>query len=148
MKYVYFDFGGSHSSVLAANIHVGKLNKGKLPSDADLMDLPLFDKNSQDDFGKMHFVGEDEAGHEVYVLGTKHSYFEPTIKGLAALAGVSQDIVFTHTMPYVNFILRLGGFLSRGLSLPAVGRPLVFRGARLAYPSLVNLVERTKVLSL
>ncbi|NLB88174.1 MAG: DUF3189 family protein [Syntrophomonadaceae bacterium] len=148
MKYIYFDFGGSHSSVLAANIHVGNLNKGQLPSDAELMNLPLFDKNSPDDFGKMHLIGKDEAGNEVYVLGTRHSNFEPTIRGLATLAGVSQDFVFTHTMPYVNIILRIGGFLSRGLSWPVLGRPLVFRGARIAYPSLVKLVERTKVLSI
>lgn len=147
MKYVYFDFGGSHSSVIAANIHVGNLNKAKLPSDTDLINLPIFDKNTNADFGKMHFIGEDERGNQVYVLGTRHSNFEPTIKGLASLTGVSQDFVFTHTMPYVNIILRLGGFLSRGLSMPTLGRPLVFRGARSAFPSLVNLVERTKALS-
>lgn len=112
------------------------------------MKIPLFDKTTKEDFGKMHYTGLDEAGNEVYFIGTRHSNFDSTINGLASLMGLSQDFVFTNTMPYVNFILRIGGFLSRGLSKPTLGRPLVFRGARAAYPGLVNLVERVKVKSI
>ncbi|HZJ85344.1 MAG TPA: DUF3189 family protein [Syntrophomonadaceae bacterium] len=145
IKFVYFDYGGSHSSVLAANIHLGNLNSAKTPSDAELINLPLFDKTVPEDFGTMQYVGQDENNHEVYVFGTRHSDFTATINGLAALLGVSTEYTFVGTMPYVNYLLRLGGFLSRGLSAPSLGRPFVFRGAKMAYPALANLVDRVKV---
>ncbi len=130
---------------MAANIHAGNLNKAITPSPQELMAIPFFDKTTKEDFANLHYTGQDESGNEVYILGTRHSDFGSTINGLVALMGISQDFVFTNTMPYVNPILRIGGYLSRGLSKPALGRPLVFRGARAAYPALVSLVERIKV---
>ncbi len=130
---------------MAANIHAGKLNSAKLPSDAELMALPLFDKTKAEDLGRMQYIGKDENNNEIYLLGTKNSAFAPTINGLATLLGITTSYKFVGTMPYVNYLLRLGGFLSRGLSLPSWGRPLVLRGAKMAYPALVSLVDRVKL---
>lgn len=147
IKYVYFDYGGSHSSVLASFIHIGRLG-GRSPSKQELMQLPYFDKTTPDDFAKMHPAGNDDKGNEVFFLGTKSSNFEPTINNLAELMGVAGEFCFVSTMNYVNPILRLGGWMSRGLSQPWLGRWLVIRGAKSAYPSLVKLVEKTKVKSI
>lgn len=145
IKFVYFDYGGSHSSVLAANIHAGNLKAEKIPSSDELMKLPFFDKTTPDDFGKLYFIGRDEKGNDIYILGSQNSNFEPVLRNLAALLELDKDFVFVCTMPYVNPVLRIGGFLSRRLSMPLVGRPLVLLGARWAFPYLAGLVEKTRI---
>lgn len=144
IKFVYYDYGGSHSSVLAANIHANNISKS-IPTNEVLDDLPLFDKTEPEDFGHMKYIGQDENNNEVYLLGTKHSDFTSAIEGIASLMGLSNEFIFVGTMPYVNNILRTGGFISRGLSIPFIGRPFVYRGAKDAFPALVSLVDRVKL---
>lgn len=148
MNFVYFDYGGSHSSVLASFIHTGRLQTGKVPTNQEMMQLPYFDKTVPQDFAKMHPAGNDDQGNKVFFLGTKSSDFEPTINSLAGLIGITRDFTFISTMTYVNPILRLGGWISRRLSQPWLGRGLVIRGAKSAYPGLVNLVETTRLKSI
>lgn len=148
IKFVYFDYGGSHSSVIAANIHAGNLKGGRIPSLSELMDLPFFNKTTPHDFGKLYFIGLDEKGNEIYILGSQNSNFEPVLRSIASLLELDKDFIFICTMPYVNPVLRIGGFLSRRLSLPFIGRPLVFWGTRLAFPHLKHLVEIVRVQTL
>nr|WP_296864382.1 DUF3189 family protein [Thermosyntropha sp.] len=145
---MYFDYGGSHSSVLAANIHAGKLEKGKVPSKEDMMKLPLFDKTTPDDFGRIYYVGSDQKGNEIYILGTQNSNFEPALRSLTALMELDKEFVLVCTMSYVNVVLRLGGFLSRRMSCPLLGRPFVIWGSKLAFPHLEKLTEIVKLESL
>lgn len=147
IKFVYFDYGGSHSSVIAAHIHAGNLKRGRLPSSRELMSLPFFDKTTPNDFGKLYLIGRDEKGNEIYILGSQNSNFEPVLRSLASLLELDKDFIFVCTMPYVNPVLRIGGFLSRRLSMPSVGRPLVILGARWAFPYLADLVEKVKIKS-
>ncbi|SHH04328.1 Protein of unknown function [Thermosyntropha lipolytica DSM 11003] len=148
IKFVYFDYGGSHSSVIAAHIHAGNLKGSRMPSSSELMELPFFDKTTPDNLGRLYLVGRDEKGNEIYILGSQNSNFEPVLRSLAALLELDKDFVFVCTMPYVNPLLRLGGFLSRRLSLPLVGRPLVILGAKWAFPHLRHLVEKVKIQTL
>ncbi len=41
---IYHDVGGSHSSCVAANIHVKNLPSNTTPTKEDLLKLPTFDK--------------------------------------------------------------------------------------------------------
>jgi len=138
---VYFDYGGSHTSVTAAAIHVGKLKPDKLPTGDDLMAIPYLDKTVPEDFGKIKHMGTDHIGNEVYVLGTKSSQLENLLNDMASLQNISDQCLFVNTSPYVNNVLRVGGWLSRSASLPVLGRPLVISGLRSAYPALCSLVE-------
>jgi hypothetical protein len=71
MKIIYHCFGGSHSSVTAAALHLGMLDKTRIPTREQLMDVPYYDKTSDEDFGSIRYMGTDEFGHDVYVLGKK-----------------------------------------------------------------------------
>jgi hypothetical protein len=142
---VYFDYGGSHTSVTAAAIHAGKLKPGKLPTGDELMAIPYLDKTIPEDFGKIQHMGTDDNGNEIYKLGTKSSQLEHLLNDMASLQNISDQCSFVNTSPYVNNILRVGGWLSRSASLPTVGRPLVMIGLRNAYPTLCSLVERTQL---
>ena len=141
IQVIYFDYGGSHSSVVAAHIHAGKLGSPETPPIEEIINLPYFDKTTPDDFGKIRRVGTDADGNDVYVLGTKSSNFGNLLTGLVEAQGIAERFRFVDTLPLVNNWLRIGGWLSRSLSLPALGRPLIRIGILQAYPKLVTLVR-------
>lgn len=143
IKIVYFDYGGSHSSVVAAHIHAGKLDSPQTPPIKEIINLPYFDKTQKDDFGKIRPAGTDADGNAIYVLGTKNSDSGGLLTSLAEAQDAAQEFRFVDTMPYVNMWLRIGGWLSRSLSLPLLGRPLIRAGIKAAYPGLKNLVRET-----
>lgn len=147
MKIIYHCFGGSHSSVTAAALHLGLLPKDKLPGTEDLMALPYYDKTTDQDFGAIHYMGSDEQGNEVYVLGKKSlgNRFNNLLMGIAELLGKEEQILAVNVMERVNISMKLGGFTSRRISLPRLGRPVVIWGTRQAFKSMVNLVEVIKV---
>lgn len=109
------------------------------------MSIPYFDKTHPRDFGRIRYVGRDDRQDQVYVLGTKRSDSGQLLRELSSLTGREKDFYFVSTMSYVNPVLRLGGWLSRSLGLPAIGRPLVLSGIKMAFPALVNLANRAKV---
>lgn len=145
MNIVYYDYGGSHTSILAGLIHTGRLDPNLIPEGHDLMQLPFFDKTTPDQFGCLHHLGQDSQGNQIFALGTRYSRSGPALQGISDLMGISQDFCYVDTMPHVSTTLRLGGWLSRSMGLPQLGRPLVFAGARDSYPGLVSLVEQVRV---
>lgn len=147
MIIIYSCFGGAHSSPVAAAIHLGRLPSHRLPTDEELLSIDGFDRTTSDDYGRLRHVGADEAGHRIYVLGrgpgasaVERAFFF----GYALAGGAGGEVRFVHTLPCVNAAMRIGGYLSRGLGLPALGRPLVLSGTRRAYPRLVELVNSVK----
>ncbi|KUG05445.1 hypothetical protein ASZ90_017127 [hydrocarbon metagenome] len=104
------------------------------------MEMPYLDKTVPEDFGKIKHVGTDLQGNEIYALGTKDSHLGNLLDDMANIQGISDQYVFLSTSQYVNTILRIGGWLSRSASLPFLGRPLVVRGLRQAYPALCSMV--------
>lgn len=106
------------------------------------MEMPFLDKTEPEDFGRIKHIGTDQHGNEIYSLGTRASYSGQLFEDLAALQGVSDQYQFWSTSPYVNNILRIGGWLSRSASLPSLGRPLVISGLKKAYPGISSLVNK------
>lgn len=145
MNIVYYDYGGSHTSVLAGLLHVNRLDPHVIPGGDELMELSFFDKTTDDSFGCLHHLGQDDQGNQVFALGTRYSKSGPALQGLSELMGFEEDVYFADTMPHVTTILRLGGWLSRSARYPHWGRPLVFAGARDAYSGLASLVEQVKL---
>lgn len=147
MIIIYHCFGGSHSSVTAAALHLGLIDRHRPPSDEELMSLPYFDKTTNNDFGSIRFMGVDEYGNQVYVMGKKSlgDRFTNMLMGIADILGKSNQVMAINTMDRVNISMKLGGFTSRRIGLPALGRPVVTRGTRSAFFQLVNLVEITRL---
>lgn len=147
MKIIYHCFGGSHSSILAAALHLGLIEKRRLPSMNEMLALPYFDKTSKIDFGSIRFMGVDEFKNEVYVLGKKnvgHRY-NNMLKGIAELLGKKDEVMFVDCMTRVNLGMKLGGFTSRRMGWVSLGRPVLGRSTRKAFFDLVNLVEITRL---
>lgn len=150
MKIIYHCFGGSHSSVTAAALHLGLIDKHRPPTMDELMSLPYFDKTTNDDFGSIRFMGVDEYGNEVYVMGkrTMSDRLTHILNGVAEILGVADQVLAVNAMDRVNLSMKLGGFTSRRIGLPSVGRPVVSRGTIKAFFQLVNLVEITRLKAL
>lgn len=147
MKIIYHCFGGSHSSVTAAALHLGLIDKYRLPTEDELMSLPYYDKTTNKDFGSIRFMGIDEFGNEVYILGKKSmaDRFTKILMGVAQLLQAEDQVLVVNTMNRVNLSMKLGGFTSRRIGLVSLGRPIVSHGTRKAFFDLVNLVEITRM---
>ena len=145
-KIIYHCYGGAHSSVTAAAIHLGKLVPHKKPTKADLLRLTLFDRQTQEGHGQIHYYGQDEWDNEVYSLGCRNvgAPIETMLRDVAALLAVEDEIVFIDTLPCVNIKMRLGGYISRRLGIIALGRPIVLQGTMDAFEHLAQLVEQVK----
>jgi len=147
MKIIYHCYGGSHSSVIAAALHLGLLAKDRIPNETELMAIPYFDKTTNADFGSIRFMGKDEYNNEVYVLGKKNmgDRYSNLLKGIAKILGEEEQLLAVNCMNRVNMFMKLGGFSSRKMGLVSLGRPVVVQGSRKAFLELVNLVEITRL---
>lgn len=147
-RIVYTCFGGTHSSPVAAAIHLGTLPRDTVPTPRQLMDTPLFDKVDGSGRGRLVFAGTDQRGHDVYVLGRGKEaadVMEQTIVSAWALVGShTVPLEVYDTLPCVNIWMRIGGWLSRGAGQVRIGRPIVVFGTRQAYPRLVQLVQQVE----
>jgi len=150
LKIIYHCFGGSHSSVLAAALHLGLISKDKLPTASELLALPYFDKTTNEDFGSIRLVGVDEYDNQIYVLGKKSmgNRYARMLEGVAEILGARDQLLAVNCMSRVNWFMKLGGFTSRRLGAATLGRPVLEKGTVDAFFKLVNLVEITRLKAL
>jgi len=147
MKVIYHCYGGTHSSVTAAAIHLGMLPEDCIPEPDSFLRLPLYDEQEKCEHGHIFFMGIDEYGNEVYLTARRKRtmVLEKVFAGLAEMFNIpTSSYCLVNAMSRVNWIMMFGGYLSRRLGLIRVGRPIVIMGTRLAYFKLVDLVKTTK----
>ncbi len=145
-KIIYHCYGGAHSSVVAAAIHLGQLRVDKVPASKELMALTLFDKQTKEGHGRLHFFGFDEYGDEVYSVGCRNVGYSVTkfLTKIKEILNAGDEMIFIDTLHCVNLKMRIGGYISRRLGMVKIGRPIVLRGTREAYFELVKLVQQVK----
>ncbi|MGF7185023.1 hypothetical protein GGQ84_001108 [Desulfitispora alkaliphila] len=146
MEIIYHCFGGAHSSVTAAAIHLGMLPEESVPTSKQLIDTPFYDKQENDDHGTIKHIGTDNMGNEVYIVGRRglDSDFETFLEDFMKLNKVQANLIIVGTLSGVNIYMRLGGYLSRKLRLTWIGRPLVLYGTKKAHMDFVKIVHQTK----
>lgn len=143
----YYCYGSSHSSVLAAAIHVGLLSTEQVPFNKEIVNLQHYDKTESQEIGTPFFFGYDELANPVYIIGMKSDdqVVLNSIHNLLQSLGISKtNYVFINTLNKVNIWTRVGGFLSRRLGLVKLGRPLTVYGLKKVYFDFVKLVTRVK----
>lgn len=148
MKIIYHCYGGAHSSVTAACLHLGWLPTDRLPSAEELIALPYFDRPIGKDHGNIRLMGKDEFGNDICVIGRRNEakVFENMAAGIFQVYGFPQeDYHLINVMPYVNWKMVVGGFSSRKLLITSLGRPIIIAGVKYAYWHIVSLVQSVKV---
>jgi hypothetical protein len=144
MMIIFQCFGGTHTSVVAAFIYLGRLPRTRRPRLEEILSLPYFDRSGSADLGKLHYAGRDGKGNPVFILGSGR--WGAGIRAMAAallrLEGYPPaEVALIDCLPLVTLPVRVGGFISQRLGLTAVGRPLVGRGFLWNYTRLLELVE-------
>jgi hypothetical protein len=150
MIYIYNDYGGTHTTALAAAYHLKQLpqSERKLTTE-EILTTKFFNKLTKEDFGRIIFHGVDEDGNSVYTIGRKRNkYVVPALKEMSLLLQekykFDEKIVFSNTSPTVPFAMSMGGFFSRGLKIDFIGVPLLVKGAKQCCDNVYRLVENTK----
>ncbi|PUB10771.1 DUF3189 family protein [Paenisporosarcina sp. OV554] len=150
MIYIYNDYGGTHTTALAAAYHLKEITQSerKLTTE-EILNVNYFNKLSKDDFGKLIFHGVDENGDSVYTIGRKsNKLVVPALSNLTLLLQSKhqfhEKIIFSNTSPTVPILMSIGGFFSRGLKIDFIGVPLLVLGAKQCCDNIFRLVENTK----
>jgi len=148
MYIVYHDVGGTHSTVVAAAIHLNRLPMQEVPSRDEILNLPLFDKLEKKDIGRLMYHGTDEYGHFVCTISRKYQP-QIVVNALMSVFDIAdmdpKQILCVDTSPAVNNWMRLGGGSSRKFGLVSFGRPIVAYGTIKAYPKIAEIVKKTKL---
>ncbi|MDD4493471.1 MAG: DUF3189 family protein [Eubacteriales bacterium] len=149
MIYIYNCFGGTHSSSLAAAVHLKQINPEKPLSNEDIFSIDYFDRLGKEDMGKFIYRGTDEDGNKVYTFGRGSSdVLIPAIGNFVNLlsieCGLKAKIIISNLSPTVNFFMTVGGTISRFMKLPFLGRPFLAAGAKKAVINIKNVVEMTR----
>lgn len=148
LKIVYNCFGGSHASVTAAAIHLGLIPNDRIPTAKELTDLPYYDGQVNKDHGRLRYIGKDEFDNEVYIVGRR--YMSKAIcnllSGVAKIFNIDEEeYIFVDALPYVNWQMVVGGYLSRKMGWVKLGRPIVIMGTQKSFLKLVTLVHNVKI---
>jgi hypothetical protein len=152
MIYIYNCYGGTHSSSMAAAVHLGKLTPDRIPTRDDILNIDLYNKLTYADMGRLIYRGTDKEGCKVFTLGRGTSkVLVPCLRNLIMLlneeCGISEKVIFSNMSPTVTLPMTIGGFFSRGLGIDFIGVPLLVFGSKLAYTHVVELVNKTRELA-
>lgn len=149
MIFIYNDYGGTHTTSLAAAYHLNQLPMNRPLSTEEILGVNYFNKLGTADMGRLIFHGLDENGNPVYTVGRGSS--ENVIPALANLSLILQDkyqntepIIFSNTSPTVPLIMTIGGFLTKRMKLSRIGDPLLLTGAKQCCSLIRELVLHTK----
>jgi len=145
MKIIYHCYGGAHSSVTAASIHLGLLPADHVPGLKAFWEIPFYDRQENDEHGHIFFMGLDKAGNEIFFSACRGRplVFENIFKSLAGIYKISpEEYLLVDVMKNVNWTMKLGGYLSRRCGFIRIGRPIVTLGTQAAYLQLVDLVRK------
>ena len=146
MKFFYYCFAGSHSSVIAANIHLKILPGDRVATIEEICNVKEFDRRNNVEPGIPLLIGKDEHENNVYVIGLKknRNLGLQTIYHFLNQVSNPADWKFYDVLSEINWLTRVGGFISGNLNLPNIGRPIVARGIQKCYQKLINVVKEAK----
>lgn len=143
-RVVYVCYGSAHSSIVAANLHLGRLPDSRRALPGELLAAPRFDQMPHNQIGTLLDMGQDAEGHRVYALGlgSGRDILGRAVLDLVATLGLPSDcVLLVDALTGVHATTRVGGFLSRRLGLVRIGRPLVVAGILADYDRFLGLVR-------
>jgi len=147
MEVIYHCFGGAHTSITCAAIHLKYLPDDRIPIDKEFISIPYYDKMESSQVGKALYMGTDEMGCDIYVMGMKGGkrIVIPSVKSYLNSCHIChQNILFVNALAKLHPFTCIGGMTSRRLGLVSIGRALTIKGIIMTYPSFVELVKKVK----
>jgi hypothetical protein len=132
--------------VIAGYIHVNKLPLNRVPMFHEILKIAEFDNSHGRDYGIPYFLGKDDCQNEIYILGfgKERALGLQTIFHLLLEDPPSTEWKFLNALDQINWLTRIGGFLSQQLKLVYIGKNLAARGIQMTYFKIVKLVTAEK----
>jgi hypothetical protein len=146
MKIIYHCYGRAHSSVVAAQLHLGYLPLEGPVTKEDILRIPEFDRAEAADWGEPYLMGRDSAANEVYILGLNNQA-PICLRALLSLVGhlgQADQILLVNTLTAIGLKTRIGGSMSKRLRWHRIGKPLAASGIITALPRLRQLVATVR----
>lgn len=147
MNIIYTCFGGAHSSVTAAAIHLGYLPHDRKPSYEEFCAIPFYDQMDGWQIGRWVFMGTDEFSNDIYICGVKkdEGLFASAIYSYLNASYIASDQVkIVNALVVLHPLTSIGGYMSRRMRLVNMGRPLTIKGIIKTYDYFVKLVDNVK----
>lgn len=149
MIYIYNDYGGTHTTAMAAAYHLKLIPEDRQLTKEEILAIPYFNKLSASEMGELFYHGTDEDGNPVYTVGRGASkHLLPALVNLTRLLqqtyGGNEKIIFSNTSPTVPLAMTFGGLFSRWLHIDFIGVPLLVVGAKQNGQKIAKLVAYTK----
>ncbi|MDK2800536.1 MAG: hypothetical protein PWP27_1199 [Clostridiales bacterium] len=146
MIIIYHCSGGTHSSVLAAHIHLGLLPLDRVPTAKEIIEKTNFDTSTKKDWGLIKSVGIDDHGSLICTMGRRFStnIVIQALNSLNRQLGMKEDLQLINIHTDVNLLMKIGGLVSRGFNMVFIGRPIVMKGSLKAYYNIVEVVKNVK----
>lgn len=145
MKIIFSCYGGAHTSIVAAGIHLGYLPKDEKASYKEILATPFFDQTETINIGIPLYMGQDKYNNEIYVIGMgsyRRQGSELIYQFINEIKGRCRgEVVIINSIALINLEIRIGGFLSRKLGLINLGRRIIVYGISKKYNRFVQLVE-------
>ncbi len=142
---IYHCFGGTHSSIIAANLHLGRLPWHEPVRREELLALPHFDRLNGQQVGIVFPHGEDEGGNLVCTVA-RRGQIQLAENILASLGRLlEQEILLVNALSPLGSVARVGGFLSRRWGVVSLGRILLTADCLRVYPRFLKLVGETRI---
>ena len=91
----------------------------------------------------MRFMGNDDKGNKVYIVGQRSlaNSFEKLVHDYLKITGCDEKPILINTLSGVNMAMRPGGYVSRKLGYIKIGRPLVIWGTKKAFNNFVKIAK-------
>ena len=144
MKIIFSCYGGAHTSIVAAGIHLGYLPKKAKASYKEILATPYFDQTETANIGIPLYMGQDSYNNEIFVIGMgsyRRQGTELIYQFINEIKGRCRgEVVIINSIALINLEIRVGGFLSRKLGLIALGRSIIIYGIRKKYSRFLQLV--------
>jgi hypothetical protein len=140
MIFYYHCYRGAHLSIVAAALHLNKLNSH--PGISDILGLEYFDKLQPQDMGVPVLAGYDTNGCPVYFLGLGPGsrIFTQFADSCTEKLGIGLNYKSIDCLQCLTLMVRLGGFISRYKRFKGIGRYLAAWGVQRNLPRLQSLV--------
>lgn len=137
-RVLYSCYAGTHSSVLAASLHLGLLDCQRR-----VCDLPFFDRRVSAEIGVPALVGVDQHGSEVYAMGTGwlSARLEKPLCDLIEVASPGARACVCSVRGFLDLTARVGGFVSRRCHMVWPGRELIAASLARKIPDMERAVR-------
>jgi hypothetical protein len=145
MKLFYYDSTGTHSSLIAAYIHLNKLPYDKIPSNAEIKQIEAFGNINPQKYGIPILMGKDEQGNEIYAVGFGNDS-ELALQTIFHLIKTN-DLInwrFYNVALKTSLWVKISDFLIHILHLYGANKYFAAKEIRKNYPKIGQIVQKVK----